>query len=103
MTETNQDALILVDLPGMKENPLTKQAEAHIQALRAAGVLKDEHELSAALVVRLATIAGNTVKGYAAANIFRELREAIDALPQIEAADDDITALAEYLESLGHD
>lgn len=101
MPETNQDALIRVEYPGMKENPLTKKAESHIQALRAAGVLNDEHELIAALVVRLATIAGNTFKGYAAAQIFRELREAIDALPKIEE-EDDISSLAEYLESLGH-
>lgn len=86
----------------MKENPLTNKAEAHIEALRAAGVLTDEHELIAALVIRLATIAGNTHKGYAAANIFRELREAIDSLPKIETTAD-ATELAAYLEGLGHE
>lgn len=77
----SQDALITVQLPPMPKNALTEKTEAHISRLRTLGLLKPEHELMAALVLHLATIAGATTKGYAAAQVFRELREAIAALP----------------------
>jgi hypothetical protein len=99
----NQDALITVEIPGLGKSRLNEIAETHIAFLRDAGVLRPEHELGAALVLQLAAIAGATTKGYAAAQVFRELREAIAALPQIEPDPDNPDDLAGELEALGHD
>lgn len=95
----NQDALITVETPIFQKNPLSEIAERHIEHLRSLGTLKPEHELSAALVIRLAMLAGHATKGYAAAQLFRELREAIADLP-VPEADEDTDDLAAELEAL---
>lgn len=97
----SQDPLIEPAIVPRGPNRLQQIAECHIQALRDGQVLKSEHELTAALVVHLATIAGQTVKAYAAAQIARELREAIATLPMPDTNSSG-GELAAYLESLGY-
>lgn len=98
---TSQDALFVPDPGQSKANRLVVVTEAHLQLLRDKNVLRAEHELLAAAVLHLATIAGSTTKGYAAAQVFRELREAIAALPTLTTGEDEDDLAAE-LESLGH-
>lgn len=98
----SQDALITIEQLGLPKSRLTEVAEHHLARLRDLGVLRPEHELAAALVLQLAAIATATTRGYAAAQVYRELREAIAALPapEVEPDSDDLAA---ELEALGHD
>ncbi len=96
----NQDALIPSGIAGMPKSGLAEVAEKHVARLREMNVLRPEHELSAALVLHLAQIAGMTARGYAAAQVARELREAIAALPVPEEPDEGEDDLAAALEGL---
>ena len=91
MTEDN-----VVALPGLEpQQPaassrtptrLEAAAQAHIEQLKAAGLLGPEHALACAIVLDLAQLASHA-KAYAAAQVHKELREAMAALPSEATAD----------------
>lgn len=62
-------------------------ARHHLDLLRKRGLLQAEHELLANLVVHLARVTDRTTKGYAVAQVAKELREAIEALPAEQGGD----------------
>lgn len=84
----------VVALPGFepaassrrKPTRLEVAAQNHIDQLRTAGLLGPEHALACAIVLDLAQLAG-TAKAYAAAQVHKELREAMAQLPSEATAD----------------
>ena len=85
-TENVQEPLIHVPVPGLS-SPLYRPASEHVDRLRAAGKLAGLAEVSAQLVLTLAQAAA-TARGYAAAQVLREFREAISLLPTLDDADE---------------
>lgn len=90
MTEDN-----VVALPGLEPAPvqasrqltrLELAAQAHIQQLKDANLIGPEHALSCAIVLDLAQLASHA-KAYAAAQVHKELREAMASLPSEATAD----------------
>lgn len=71
---------------------LSRMAGEYLATLEDAGLLEGPHKLTAALVRHLAVVADRTSRGYAAAQVAREFREAMALLPVIAGpASDEVT------------
>ncbi|WP_130864628.1 hypothetical protein [Acidipropionibacterium timonense] len=87
--------------PPHRETPLTDAAQAHITALDDAGLLTTSTRITAALLLDISRRLDNGVKDYAAAPLYAQAREALDALPIIvDTTTDGTTDLAAILRSL---
>ena len=70
----------------INQHPLVVAARQHIAGLAAKGLLTEDHQLTCAMIEHLAGLAASS-KAYAAAQVAKELREAMASLPSEETAD----------------